>query len=215
MRQIILLLVILTISCSQQTAKEDKVQNDSIAKPDLVTEPIQVEQTKKIQADYSTIVNNFPEINSLDIDSEQLQKSRYTKYHSERGLNNYYFELSELTTADKKIIDIEDKENSRLFYFGRTAIGDSNIVLILKNDTTSEGIKDTYYAQVLNSSNEVEKTFELAKIDAPEIEESTETTSKQIDGKVLRTTIYELYETPVDEEPLKRTERQDTISLKK
>lgn len=211
MRVIIPLFFVLLTNCIQSTSGEQAANNESTKE---VVELLNLnEQVDKPTFDYTPIIDNFPTVTSLTINSEQLQKSTYTKYHPERDLNNFYFELSEITTKDKEIVDIDGKENSRLFYYGRTKIKDSQIVIILKNDTTIEEIRDLYLAQLLDSSNKLMRTFELAKILMPEVEESTETTSEQIGTEIIRTTIYELYETPVDEEPLKRTEKKDTISL--
>lgn len=214
MRYTIPLFLVLIVSCSQQASKTKDVNNQSVIESSKQERIKSETNIKKSTFNYSSIIENFPVISSLDIDFEQLQKSRYTKVHPQRNLNNFYFELKELTLAEREVVDINDIEKSRCFYFGQFKTRDLLIVVILKNDTTDKfKIDDTYIAQVLDSGNSLLRTFELAKITSPDVEEATETTSKQIDDKIIRTTIYELYDSPIDEEPMTRIENKETISI--
>ena len=204
-----LVLLIFTLFACTRHNKDQTVSNKAIEKDSLV----EVLQQDINAIDYSNLISKFPQRASLNIGEDQLQKSRYTKYSPERELNNYYFELEEFEPGDKDIIQIESKLDCRLFFFGRKKFDSHTLVVTLVNDTVSEGINDIYIAQLLDNNNILKKTFELASINSPFVEESTEKTALFDETNIIRSEIFESYASPIEDDLIERTLKIDTINF--
>ncbi len=170
---------------------------------------------RELKGDKLEFQNDYPELENFSVTNEQLQKSRYTKYHPNRNLNNYYFELKEFTNDEVGLILKENVNNFRLFYFGAYSFGDLKLVIILINDTVFSGVNDSYVTLSIDSCGKVTDVIEIGKLLSEVPEKNFEITSILKGNKIYIKQLYEEYNTPIDEEPTRRIEESRIYEIGK
>lgn len=160
---------------------------------------------------FESTKSKFPEIEKINIDIEQLQKSFGVKYHPQRDS----FNLDVITKTELKSLLVHDStmHGSRFFYYGRLSNKNFDMLIYLKNDTSSIKIIDKYIACTFDkeSANLISK-IELASIISPYPEEVTQTICVNKSGELHQTYTHKEYD-DLTEEPSKLITKSSIINI--